>query len=136
MHPATLPLNLFDPRTIIVMASVMSLMMAGVIFFLRRIYPPNIHGLLHWAIAPVLCSISTALFAARGFIPDLISSAGSNLILLAGATIFYFGSQRFLTSRPPINFGALCWWPQPLRLCGLLPWTRVMKCGWFYSQPS
>ena len=104
MHPATLPLNLFDPRTIIVMASVMSLMMAGVIFFLRRIYPPNIHGLLHWAIAPVLCSISTALFAARGFIPDLISSAGSNLILLAGATLFYFGSQRFHDIAPSYKF--------------------------------
>ena len=85
----------FDPRTIIVMASVMSLMMAGVMFFLRRIYPPNIHGLLHWALAPFLCCISTALFAARGLIPDLISSAGSNLILLTGATLFYWGSQRF-----------------------------------------
>ncbi len=77
MPSTTLPL--FDPRTIIVMASVMSLMMGGVMFFLRRIYPPNIHGLLHWAIAPLMCCISTALFAARGLIPDLISSAGSLL---------------------------------------------------------
>ena len=47
MHPATLPLtpHFFGPRSIIVMASVMGLLMAGVMFFLRRIYPPNIRGL-------------------------------------------------------------------------------------------
>lgn len=102
MPPATLPL--FDPRTIIVMASVMSLMMAGVMFFLRRIYPRNIHGLLHWAVAPVLCCVSTALFAARGGIPDLISLAGSNVILLGGATVFYWGSQRFHDIEPNYKF--------------------------------
>lgn len=95
---------LFDPRSIIVMASVMSLLMGGVMFFLRRIYPPNIQGLLHWAVAPFLCFIATALFAARGFVPDLISSAGSNLILLAGAALFYFGSQRFHDIVPSYKF--------------------------------
>ncbi len=93
MPAATAPL--FDPRTIIVMASVMSLMMAGVMFFLHRIYPPNIHGLRHWSIAPFLCCISTFLFAMRGLIPDLVSSAVGNLILLFGAVVFYWGSQRF-----------------------------------------
>lgn len=96
--------SLLDPRTIIVMASVMGLLMAGVIFFLRRIYPPNIHGLLHWTVAPFVCCISTALFAARGFIPDLISSAGSNVALLAGAAIFYFGSQSFHGIAPSYKF--------------------------------
>lgn len=98
MPAATAPL--FDPRAIIVMASLMSLLMGGVMFFLRRIYPPNIRGLLHWAIAPFLCFIASALFAARGFVPDLISSAGSNLILLGGALLFYFGSQRFHDIKP------------------------------------
>ncbi len=102
MPSTTLPL--FDPRTIIVMASVMSLMMGGVMFFLRRIYPLNIHGLLHWAIAPLTCCISTALFAARGLIPDLISSAGSNMILLSGAALFYWGSQRFHDIAPSYRF--------------------------------
>ena len=102
MPAATAPL--LDPRSIIVMASVMSLLMAGVMFFLRRIYPPTIHGLLHWSIASVLCCISTALFAARGFIPDLISSAGSNMILLTGATLFYWGSQRFHDMAPSYRF--------------------------------
>ena len=102
MPAATAPL--FDPRTIIVMASVMSLLMAAVMFLLRRIYPPTIHGLLHWSIAPVLYFISTVLFAARGLIPDLVSSAGSNLILLAGTMMFYFGSQRFHGVEPSYRF--------------------------------
>ena len=95
---------LFDPRTIIVMASVMSLMMAAVMFFLRRIYPPTIHGLLQWCIAPVLCCISTALFAMRGLIPDLVSSAGGNLVLLGSGMMFYFGSQRFHGIKPSYKF--------------------------------
>ena len=102
MPAATAPL--FDPRTIIVMASVMSLLMAAVMFLLRRIYPPTIHGLLHWSIAPVLCCISTVLFAARGLIPDLFSSAAGNLIFLAGAVMFYFGSQRFHGVEPSYRF--------------------------------
>ena len=95
---------LFDPRTIIVMASVMSLMMGGVMFFLRRIYPPSIQGLLHWAIAPFLCFLSTALLAARGLVPDVISSVGGNLILLGGAVVFYFGSQLFHDIAPKYKF--------------------------------
>ena len=98
MSPAALPL--FDPRTIIGMASVMSLLLAGVIFFLRRIYPPSIHGLLQWAIAPALCLVSTVLFAARGFIPDPVSSAGGNLTLFGAAIFLYIGSQRFYGLAP------------------------------------
>jgi diguanylate cyclase (GGDEF)-like protein len=104
MTPAALPL--FDPRTIIGMASVMSLLLAGVLFFLRRIYPANIHGLLQWALAPALCLVSTVLFAARGFIPDLLSSAGGNLTLLGAAMFFYFGSQRFYDLAPSYKFCA------------------------------
>ncbi len=102
MPVATAPL--FDPRTIIVMASVMSLLMGGVMFFLRRIYPPNIQGLLQWAIAPFLCFVSTTLFAVRGVVPDVVSSVGGNLILLGGAMVFYFGSQRFHDIAPSYKF--------------------------------
>ena len=95
---------LFDPRTIIVMASVISLLMGAVMFFLRRIYPPTIQGLLHWCIATVLCFVSTSLFATRGLIPDLFSSALGNLVLMGSAMMFYFGSQRFHGIAPSYKF--------------------------------
>jgi diguanylate cyclase (GGDEF)-like protein len=101
--PAASP-ALFDPRSIIAMASIMGLLMGGVMFFLRRIYPPNIGGLLQWAIAPFLCFVATTLYAARGLIPDLISSAGSNVILLGASVTFYFGSQRFHGVLPSYRF--------------------------------
>jgi diguanylate cyclase (GGDEF)-like protein len=114
-------LPIFDPRTIIGMASVMSLLLAGVIFFLRRIYPANIHGLLQWAIAPALSLVSTALFAARGFIPDLISSAGGNITLLAAAMSFYLGSQRFYDLAPSY------------RLCAAVLALAAPAFVWFVS---
>ena len=114
---------LFDPRTIIVMASVMSLLMGGVMFFQRRIYPANIHGLRHWAIAPFLCFIATALFAMRGFIPDLISSAAGNLILLSGAALFFWGSQRFHDIAPTYRL-----WGAILAACApLFVWFLVVE---------
>ena len=96
----------FDPRTIIVMASVICLLMAAVMYFLRRIYPPTIQGLTHWCIAPVLCCVSTALFAGRGLIPDLFSAALGNLMLLGSGLMFYFGSQRFHGVEPSYKFWA------------------------------
>jgi hypothetical protein len=40
---------LFDPRSVIVLAGIMGLMMALVVFFMRRSYPPSIRGLGEWA---------------------------------------------------------------------------------------
>lgn len=85
-----------DPRSIILVAGVMSLMMALVIFFLRRSYPASIGGLREWTLGPVLCFASTMLFAARGFVPDFISIVLANMLLFQGCIYYYLGSQRFL----------------------------------------
>ena len=85
-----------DPRSIILVAGVMSLMMALVIFFLRRSYPASIGGLREWTLGPVLCFASTMLFAARGFVPDFVSIVLANMLLFQGCIYYYLGSQRFL----------------------------------------
>lgn len=92
-----------DVRSVILIAGIMSLMMAVVLFFLKRNYPPSIKGLTEWAAAPIVLFFATLLFGARGTIPAFFSMAVPNLMLLIGASLLYFGSQRFFGSRPAIK---------------------------------
>ncbi|WP_394787524.1 GGDEF domain-containing protein [Rhodoferax sp.] len=92
-----------DPRSIVLLAGVMGLLMSLVLFVLRRNYPPSIQGLSEWAAGPFLCFISTLLFGARGFIPDFMSAVIGNLFLLSGSALFFIGSQRFLGQPPSLR---------------------------------
>lgn len=85
-----------DPHTLIVMAGFMSTMMAVVLLFMRRNYPPGIRGLDYWAAAPVLWLVSMLLFSRSGELPQFLSVVLANQALLMGATVYYIGSRRFL----------------------------------------
>jgi len=69
-----------DVRSVILIAGIMSLLMAVVLFFLRRNYPPSIKGLSEWAAAPAIIFLATLLFGARGAIPDFLSIVIANLM--------------------------------------------------------
>lgn len=95
-----------DVRSVILIAGIMSLLMAVVLFFLRRSYPPSIKGLREWAAAPVILFLATLLFGARGAIPNFLSIVVGNLFLLSGAALLYFGSQHFLGRKPSVKLWA------------------------------
>jgi diguanylate cyclase (GGDEF)-like protein len=92
-----------DPRTIILLAGVMGVLMSVVLFFLRRNYPPSIKGLGEWSAAAAIIFVSTLLFGTRGVVPDFFSVVVANLVLLTGLSLLYFGSQRFLGMSPSIR---------------------------------
>lgn len=92
-----------DPRTLIAMAGVMSLLMALVLGLMRRSYPSSIRGLGMWALAPLLWVISTVLFSARGVVPDVLGIVAANSFLLLGALCQLLGTQRFLGQ--PVAWG-------------------------------
>lgn len=85
-----------DPRSLIAMAGLMSAMMAVVLLFMRRNYPPSIRGLDYWAASPVLWLVSAVLFSARGEFSPFLTVVLANQALLLGATVYYIGSRRFL----------------------------------------
>ena len=85
-----------DPRSLIAMAGFMSAMMAVVLLFMRRNYPPSIRGLDYWAAAPVLWLVSAVLFSGRGELSQFLTVVLANQALLLGATVYYIGSRRFL----------------------------------------
>lgn len=92
---------ILDPRTLITMAGVMCLLMALVLGLMRRSYPSTIQGLGLWAAAPLLWVFSTALFSARGVVPDMLGFVTANALLLLGSMCQLVGTRRFL-GRPAV----------------------------------
>jgi len=80
----------------IAMAGFMSAIMAIVLLFMRRYYPPSIRGVGAWAAAPLLWLVSTVLFGARNAIPDLLSLVLANQLLVLGTLVYYMGTCSFL----------------------------------------
>ncbi len=85
-----------DPRSLIAMAGFMAALMAVVLLLMRRYYPPSILGVGAWACAPLLWLVASALFSARGVLPDLLTLVLANELLFLGSTIYYIGCRRFL----------------------------------------
>ncbi len=88
--------TVIDPRSIILLAGIMGIVMAVVVFFMRRSYPPSIRGLREWAWAPLVAFASTMLFSGRGVLPDLLTVVLANMVLFQACILYYAGSQQFL----------------------------------------
>ncbi|HEY8879938.1 MAG TPA: GGDEF domain-containing protein [Roseateles sp.] len=86
---------MLELRTISGVTGVMGCLMALVIYFQRRSYPPSIHGLGYWAAAPLVGFTSALLFTLRGKLPGLLSLGLANALMFAGAVLFVAGSYRF-----------------------------------------
>lgn len=90
-----------DLPTIIVVSSLMSGLVALVLFFMRRSYPSHIRGLGHWAIAAVLWFATTVLFVATRSpaLPADVLIYVSNLLLLL-SNVFYLKGMQCFEGRP------------------------------------
>ena len=118
-------MNDLDPRTLIAIGGFMALVLGVVLGFMRRYYPPSIHGLGHWALAPAAMLGGTIFFAAPGPWPLELGRWLGNALLLLGFMLFHFGCRRFFghaTQRRPI-----------LAIYGLV----LLALAWFaYVDPS
>ncbi|MDP3228952.1 MAG: GGDEF domain-containing protein [Acidovorax sp.] len=85
-----------DPRSMIALAGFMSAVMAMVLLFMRRYYPPSIRGVGNWAAAPLLWLVSTVLFVVRGAIPDWLGLVLANQLLVLGSVTYYMGTRKFM----------------------------------------
>ena len=96
-----------DPRSMIALAGFMSAVMAVVLLFMRRHYPPSIRGVGAWAAAPLLWLASTILFSARGLIPDWLSLVLANQLLVLGTVTYYMGTRSFMGQ--PLSWRLWSW---------------------------
>lgn len=118
-------MQLFDPRTVIVLTGIMSGMMALVLNSLRRSYPQSIRGLKQWSLALSILFLAGGLTAGRGFIPDLLSLSLSNFLLFYGLYIAYAGTQLFFGQKP-----------QPTAWLALIAAVVLFQAWYTYVAPS
>jgi diguanylate cyclase (GGDEF)-like protein len=88
-------MNALDPRSLIVMGCFNALVMAVVLGFMRRHYPPSIQGLGYWAWMPVVWLTGGLMFAMpenEWF--DVVRQVG-NAFIIGGMALFHIGCRRF-----------------------------------------
>lgn len=88
-------MNIVDPRTVVLLASLMAALMSLVLFFQWRSCPDSIRGLGNWTASLLTLCCTTLLGALRGSLPDLLTIAVPNVLLFVGLYLAYLGSQRF-----------------------------------------
>jgi diguanylate cyclase (GGDEF)-like protein len=96
-------MNLIDPRTVTLLAGVMSGLMSLVLYSLKRNYPASIKGLREWSAALLVLFVAGLLFAGRGKLPDYVAISLANFLLWSGVYLTYVGSQRFFGVRPRVG---------------------------------
>ena len=89
-----------DPRTVVMLAGVMSGFMAMVMFSLKRSYPPTIQGWNEWGTGLVLVAVGSLLAVGLGSLPDFCSITLPRLLIPTGLFCSYVGVQRFFGEKP------------------------------------
>jgi len=101
------PVPFVDPRTIVLISGIMGGLMAVVLTFLRRSYPPSVKGLGDWALGTYLLFFGGLAAASRGMSPELVSITLANFLIFSGLFFQYVGSQRFFDVAPRVIRGML-----------------------------
>ena len=92
-----------DPRTVVLLTSVMSCLMSLVLYSLKRNYPASIKGLREWSVALLILFVAGLLFAGRDKLPVYFAITLSNLLLWSGIYLTYVGTQRFFGVTPRVG---------------------------------
>jgi len=88
-------MELVDPRTFLIVANLLGLLCALVLWVQAKSFPDDIHGLRDWAIAVVLIGCASGLSSLRGILHDGITIVAASGMLLAGQLLLIVGLQRF-----------------------------------------
>ena len=94
-------MNLPDPTTILLMATLMAGAMSVVLYSAHLNFPKEIHGLRDWAQALVLLVGGVVMFALHGNSNIVLLFA--NVVMTWGLGLMMIGTERFYAVRPS-------WW--------------------------
>ena len=88
-------MTMMDPKTVTMLAGIISGLMSGVLYALKRNYPPSIRGLGMWSLCLLVLFACGVLVSTRGIFPDLVSISLPTLLLWLGMFMAYVGTQQF-----------------------------------------
>ena len=96
-----------DPRTIMLMTTLMCAAMTIVMFSVYRSFRREVDGLGHWSAGLLLLVCASVLFGTRDIFPDVVSLLGANASLLLGIGLSMLGTEKFYGQKPNLRFYAL-----------------------------
>jgi diguanylate cyclase (GGDEF)-like protein len=94
---------MFDPLTVILLAGLMSGVLAIVLFELRRTYLNTIHGLGTWTVGLLGVTLGAILVFGRTWLPEMLMVSLARIVLAGSLYLIYLGTQRFLGVTPNIK---------------------------------
>jgi PAS domain S-box-containing protein len=92
-------MNALDMRTLILNYLVSNALCAGVVMFLWLQNRRRFAGLGLWLADFIIQTIALSLIALRGIVPDWMSTAVSNVLVIGGTILLYIGLERFVGQR-------------------------------------
>jgi len=114
--------ELIDPRTFLVVAHILGLLCALVLWVQARSFPADIGGLREWAAAVVMMACAAGLSSLRGLAPDAVAVVLAAALLLFGELFLVFGLLRYLGRQPH-------WRPAIDAIAGLLVLVAWLTWG-------
>ena len=108
-----------DPRTIMLMTTLMCGAMSIVMFSVYRSFRRDVHGLGHWSAGLLLLVCASILFGTRGTFPDAVSLLGANASLMLGIGLSMLGTEKFYGQAPSLRLyvlacclgtAGIAWW--------------------------
>lgn len=93
-------MDLVDPRTFLLVANLLGMLCALVLWVQAKSFPDDIQGLRDWAIAVVLIGCASGLSSLRGFVHDGIAIVLASALLLFGQLLLITGLQRYAGRAP------------------------------------
>jgi len=121
-------MELIDPRTFLIVANLLGLLCALVLWVQARSFPSEIAGQRDWAIAVVLMSCAAGLASLRGIASDAIAVLLAAALLLFGELLLVFGLLRYAGRQPQ-------WRPALDAILGLLVLLAWLTFG-SHSYPG
>jgi diguanylate cyclase (GGDEF)-like protein len=101
--------ELFDPRTAILVVTVLCGLMALVLNSLRMANTDSVNGLGAWTLATALAFVTALLFGLRGVLPNIISIVVANGLLLLVYALYLHGSHAYFGVTMRWRYWALGW---------------------------
>ncbi len=91
---------LIDPRTLLLVANLLGMLCALVLWVQARSFPDDIGGLRDWAKAVVLIGFASGLASLRGILPDAVTIVAASGMLLLWQLLLLVGLQRYAGKKP------------------------------------
>lgn len=88
-------MEFIDSRTFLLVANLLGMLCALVLWVQAKSFPDEIEGLRDWAKAVVLIGCASGLTSMRGLIPDIFSIIAASALLLLGQLLLVIGLRRY-----------------------------------------